>query len=134
MSRDAPFTSLSAYQGARVAAHESTLTADTLAALGAQIAPSTGGQFDLSGDDAVENHPAAMWGNQFQSTWRHLTANVNLWPRPLVLMANPERVQLPGAQPAGRAHRRRPRHSSTTRCGSRPTATPRRWPSSARPE
>ena len=88
-SRDAAFTGLSAYQGASVAAAESTLITDALAALGAQTALYAASQSDFSGDDAIENHPAAVWGNGFQSTWRHLTANVNLWPRPLVIMANP---------------------------------------------
>jgi TRAP-type C4-dicarboxylate transport system substrate-binding protein len=90
MSREAPFTSLSAYQGAEIAAQESMLTADVFAALGAHVTPLAGGQFDLTGVDAVLNTPASVWGNQFQSTWRHLTANLNFWPTPLVIMANPE--------------------------------------------
>lgn len=88
-SRDAAFTGLPAYQGARVAAFESTLITDTLAALGAQIALTAAGQSDFSAVDAIENPAPSVWGNQRQSTWRHMTANVNLWPRPLVIMANP---------------------------------------------
>lgn len=89
MSRDTPFTSLAAYQGARVAAAESTLATDVFAALGAQVTPVTGGQVDLSDVDAFENLPESVWGNGFQSTWRHLTGNVNFGPRPWVFMANP---------------------------------------------
>lgn len=89
MSRDAAFTDPSAYKGARVAAFESTLSAEVFAALGARVTPMFGGQMDLSGVNAAENHPASVWGNQFQSTWRHLTGNVNFWPRPLVIIANP---------------------------------------------
>ena len=51
----------------------------------------SGGQFDLTGVDAALNNPrASIWGNQFQSTWRHLTANVNFWPTPQVIVANPD--------------------------------------------
>ena len=108
MSREVPFTVLSAFRGAHLAAPESRLISDTVAALGALTVPSTGGQFQSS-DDAVEIFPAAIWGNQSHSTWRHMTANVNLWPRPWVLMANPEvfnslapsqRDALTGAAPA----------------------------------
>ncbi|HEY5882090.1 MAG TPA: TRAP transporter substrate-binding protein DctP [Nakamurella sp.] len=88
MSRDTPFTSLSAYQGARINAAESKLAADVFAALGAQATTLPGG--DLSGVDGFENLPASVWGNQFQSTWRHLTGNVNFGPRPWVFMANPD--------------------------------------------
>ena len=89
MSREAPFTSLAAYQGVRVPAVKSMLTADTFAALGAQVVPLAGGLYDLTGADAVESDATSMWDGQRQSIWRHMTANVNLWPRPWVLMANP---------------------------------------------
>ena len=110
------------------------LTLTTLAALGAQIAPSAAGQFDFSGDDAIENTPGLGVGQ----------------PVP-VDVAAPHRQREPLARdrwsswptptcstPWRRASRTRspapPPPLSTTPFARRPTATPRRWPSSARPE
>lgn len=89
MSRKSAFTSASAYDGATIAAIESALTQETIAALGGTMAPLAGGPFELGKADAVLYNAGAMWGTQRQTVWHHFTANVNLWPRPLVIIANP---------------------------------------------
>lgn len=43
-----------------------------------------------AGLDGIETHVAAIPGNHYHRTWRHLTGNVVLWPRPLVLFAGPD--------------------------------------------
>jgi TRAP-type transport system periplasmic protein len=77
------------YAGATIALARSQVGARTLEALGARGAwlPATG---SIEGYDGVEQQIASIAGNHYDATASHLTANVVLWPRPLVLFANPE--------------------------------------------
>ena len=45
----------------------------------------------LDGLEALEYHLAAIFGNNYQEAASHVTANLNMWPRPLVLFMNAER-------------------------------------------
>jgi TRAP-type C4-dicarboxylate transport system substrate-binding protein len=77
------------YAGATIAFGRSQVGARTLAALGARgaVLPATG---SIAGYDGVEQQIDSIAGNGYDSTASHLTANVALWPRPLVLIANPD--------------------------------------------
>ena len=44
----------------------------------------------IEGYDGVEQQIAAIAGNGYDQIASHLTANVALWPRPVVLFANPK--------------------------------------------
>lgn len=61
----------------------------TLRALGAEprAVPSSA---KLTGLDAYEQQLGSIAGNNYQSTAKYVTANLNLWPRPLVLVMNPK--------------------------------------------
>jgi len=48
-------------------------------------------QTALDGLDALESQLSSIFGNNYQETASHVTANLNMWPRPLVLIMNAER-------------------------------------------
>jgi TRAP-type C4-dicarboxylate transport system substrate-binding protein len=77
------------YAGATIAFGRSQVAARTLAALGARgaVLPATG---SIEGYDGVEQQIPSIDGNRYDLVASHLTANVALWPRPLVLFANPK--------------------------------------------
>ena len=75
------------YVGKTVAFQRSEIAERTLRALGARGAETApGGQIDPY--DGVEQPVAAIDGNEYDKIGRYLTANVNLWPRPIVLFMN----------------------------------------------
>lgn len=78
------------YAGLRVGVGESRVTDATMRALGATpVAWLTGnGSVIPSGLDAIEQQISIIQGNQYDQVGKYLTANVSLWPRPLVLFAN----------------------------------------------
>jgi TRAP-type C4-dicarboxylate transport system substrate-binding protein len=77
------------YAGKRLASTRSEVAQQTLRALGARGAPiPAGGPID--GFDGVESHAIAIDGNEYDKIAPYLTANVTLWPRPVVLFMNPE--------------------------------------------
>jgi TRAP-type C4-dicarboxylate transport system substrate-binding protein len=43
---------------------------------------------DISTVDGYEQQLASIWGNHYEQEAEFVTANVNLWPRPLVIVAN----------------------------------------------
>lgn len=64
------------------------MTLDTLKALGAaEVAPGVEG-VALEGLDGLVAQVGAVVGNNYQGQARSFTTNLNLWPRPLVLVAN----------------------------------------------
>jgi TRAP-type C4-dicarboxylate transport system substrate-binding protein len=85
----APLVRPQDYEGETIALARSQVGARTLQALGARTAslPATG---SIQGYDGVEQQIASIAGNRYDSIASHLTANVALWPRPLVLFANPQ--------------------------------------------
>ena len=68
---------------------ENELSVGTFQALGATLEalPAGGALDDL---DATEQHLAAIWGNRYDKGAKYVGANVNLWPRPLVIFAGKE--------------------------------------------
>lgn len=77
------------YAGTTIAFQGSGVTRQTLRALGARGAqiPSAG---RIDAYDGVEQQMSSIEGNHYDEEARYLTANVNLWPRPLVVFANPK--------------------------------------------
>lgn len=75
------------YAGLRIGVQQSLVADATMRALGATPVwyPVTG---PIGGFDAAESHVSAIQGNQYDKVGKYLTANVNLWPRSLVLFAN----------------------------------------------
>src|SRR5215831_21395132 len=75
------------YAGLKIGAQQSLVADATMNALGATpvrfpvAAP-------ITGFGAAEEHISAIQGNQYDKVGKYLTANVNLWPRPLVVFAN----------------------------------------------
>lgn len=83
----APLVRPADYRGRTIALQRSRVGAMALRALGAQ-------PVNLSRGDSIEHFAGAeqqissIAGNQYDRVAPYLTANVNLWPRPLVLIAN----------------------------------------------
>jgi TRAP-type transport system periplasmic protein len=82
-----PLLKPSDYAGLRFGVQQSQGAAATMRALGATPVwfPATQ---SITGLDAIEAYISAIQGNQFDKAGKYLTANLNLWPRPLVLFAN----------------------------------------------
>jgi hypothetical protein len=81
-----PFLSPSDFDGQVIGGAENELSVRTYQALGATLeALPAGGP--LEGLDATEQHLGAGWGNRYNENAKYLGANVNLWPRPLVIFA-----------------------------------------------
>ena len=77
------------YEGTKLALQESEVAEQAMRALGARgVRIASGGEID--GYDGVEQQLAAIDGNEYDKVGKYLTANVNLWPRPIVLFMNPD--------------------------------------------
>jgi TRAP-type C4-dicarboxylate transport system substrate-binding protein len=72
------------YAGKRLALSRSQVGAQALRTLGArgEEIPAMGG---IEGTDGIEQQITSIDGNSYDRVGRYLTANVNLWPRPLVI-------------------------------------------------
>ncbi len=72
-----------------VGLQDSAVADMTLRALGAtpRAVPSSA---ELDGLDAYEQQLGSIFGNQYDSSAGHVTANLNLWPRPLVIVIDQE--------------------------------------------
>src|SRR5215468_3925877 len=75
------------YAGLKIGVQQSLVADATMRALGATPVwfPVAG---PITGFGAAEEHISAIQGNQYDRAGAYLTANVNLWPRPLVVFAN----------------------------------------------
>jgi TRAP-type C4-dicarboxylate transport system substrate-binding protein len=75
------------YAGLRIGVQQSLVANATMRALGATPVwfPAQG---PITGFGGIEQQISAIAGNQYDKAGKYLTANVNLWPRPLVLFAN----------------------------------------------
>ncbi|HET8821159.1 MAG TPA: TRAP transporter substrate-binding protein DctP [Thermoleophilaceae bacterium] len=75
------------YEGRTVAFQRSRVARQTLEALGANAAeiPSAGA---IDTYDGVEQQVSSIAGNAYDQVASYLAANVNLWPRPVVLFMN----------------------------------------------
>jgi TRAP-type C4-dicarboxylate transport system substrate-binding protein len=83
-----PFVKPADFRGTDVGMQDSAVAKATFAALGATSTPLPSGAHDLTHVDAYEQQLSSIWGNQYESVARYLTANVDLWPRPLVVLVN----------------------------------------------
>jgi TRAP-type C4-dicarboxylate transport system substrate-binding protein len=83
----APFTEPADFRGRAVAITRSAVASATLRALGARgVEIPSGG--DIAGLDGVESQVDSIQGNGYDGNAKYLAADVNLWPRPLVLFAS----------------------------------------------
>ena len=76
------------YLKARIAISPSAVADRSLRALGAVPVESGFEGASLSGDDGIEQQVTSISGNNYDGVVTTITANVNLWPRPLVAVAN----------------------------------------------
>jgi TRAP-type C4-dicarboxylate transport system substrate-binding protein len=84
-----PFLRPSDFDGQVIGGAENELSLLTFRALGARLeALPAGGSLD--GLDGTEQHLEAIWGNRYNKNAKFVGANVNLWPRPLVIFAGNE--------------------------------------------
>jgi TRAP-type transport system periplasmic protein len=82
-----PLLRPSDYAGLRIGVQQSRVADATMRALGATPVwfPATRA---MTGLDGIEEQISSIQGYQYDKVGRYLTANVSLWPRPLVLFAN----------------------------------------------
>jgi len=82
-----PLLRPSDYAGLRIGVQQSRVADATMRALGATPVwfPATRA---MTGLDGIEQQISSIQGYQYDKVGRYLTANVSLWPRPLVLFAN----------------------------------------------
>jgi TRAP-type C4-dicarboxylate transport system substrate-binding protein len=93
-----PFLTPADFAGARIAAQDSALTQTTLHTLGGTPVPVPGG-VKLHGVDGYEQQLESIAGNRYDSIAKFTTANLNLWPRPLVIIiGKAARAKLTGTQ------------------------------------
>lgn len=76
------------YRGARIALSPSSLGSKVLTTLGAVPVSSSFEGASMTGFDGLEQQAESVAGNQYDVPGSTITANVNLSPRPLVLIAN----------------------------------------------
>jgi hypothetical protein len=84
-----PFREPKDFRGAVVGMQDSALTQATMEALGATTKAEPSGA-DLDGLDAYEQQLDSINGNGYVISARYVTGNLDLWPRPLVVIANPD--------------------------------------------
>jgi len=81
-----PFLRPSDFDGQVIGGAENELSVRTFRALGATLeALPVGGS--LKGLDGTEQHLEGIWSNRYNKNAKYVGANVNFWPRPLVIIA-----------------------------------------------
>jgi len=75
------------FAGVTIGVQQSLVADKTMRALGATSAwfPALGA---INGLDGIEQQISSIDGNRYDKVGKHVTANVNLWPRPLVLFTS----------------------------------------------
>jgi TRAP-type C4-dicarboxylate transport system substrate-binding protein len=84
-----PFRSPGDFRAAVVGVQESELSRKSLEVLGATTKAEPSGA-NLDGLDAYEQQLASINGNGYVSEAKYVTGNLDLWPRPLVIIGNPD--------------------------------------------
>jgi TRAP-type C4-dicarboxylate transport system substrate-binding protein len=82
-----PFLGPSDFAGQVIGGADNELTRMTFHALGAEVQGVPAGG-SLEGLDGLEQQLDSIWGNRYNKGTRAVTANLNLWPRPLVILAD----------------------------------------------
>jgi TRAP-type C4-dicarboxylate transport system substrate-binding protein len=87
-----PLAGADDFDGKVIGLQDSGVAEDALTSLGAtpQALPSSA---DLDGVDGYEQQLSSIVGNRYWDVAKYVTANVNLWPRPLVIIAGEEIFQ-----------------------------------------
>lgn len=81
-----PFLQPANFTGTRIGDQDSALTEQTIRLLGATAVPEPSGA-KLIGVDGYEQQLSSIEGNAYLQTGaKYLTANLNLWPRPIVVL------------------------------------------------
>ena len=80
-----PFVGPADFAGQVVGIQDSALAKQTFDALGATPEP-VPAEASLDGLDAYEQQLASIEGNSYDANAKYLASNVNLWPRPLVIV------------------------------------------------
>jgi TRAP-type C4-dicarboxylate transport system substrate-binding protein len=86
-----PLVTAEDFRGAVIGISPSTMAERSLRALGARPVGTTFEGADVSGYDGIDLQMTGVAGNQYDGTVRWMTTNVNLWPRPLVLVMSTQR-------------------------------------------
>ena len=89
---DHPFVSPTDFEDEVVGVTQSSVADQTMVALGATTLD-IGGGAPLVGVDALEQQFESIVGNSYTEVADYVTANINLWPRPLVIVINAERFE-----------------------------------------
>ena len=84
-----PFLSPEDFAGQAVGLQDSAVAEKTLVALGASPMP-VPAEAPLDGLDGYEQHLGSIAGNSYDANAEYVTSNVNLWPRPLVIVMGSE--------------------------------------------
>jgi TRAP-type C4-dicarboxylate transport system substrate-binding protein len=84
-----PFLRPGDFEGQVVGLQDSAVADASLSALGATPRAMPSGA-ELDGLDAYEQQLGAIWGNRYYKSADYVGANVNLWPRPLVIVMGEE--------------------------------------------
>ena len=86
-----PFRAAADFRGTVVGIQDSLLTQHALEALGATTKAEPSGA-SLDGLDAYEQQLASINGNGYVAKAKYVTGNLNLWPRPLAIVGNLEKL------------------------------------------
>jgi TRAP-type C4-dicarboxylate transport system substrate-binding protein len=84
-----PFIRPGDFAGQVAGLQDSAVAAETMRALGATPRAVPSGA-KLDGLDAYEQQLGAIWGNRYNKGAKYVSANVNFWPRPLVIVIDKE--------------------------------------------
>ena len=76
------------YRGLTIGTQQSRVAEDTLRALGASPVRIPADTLRFKGVDGFEQRAYVLYGDRLTVPGSHVTANVNLWPRPLVIFAH----------------------------------------------
>jgi TRAP-type transport system periplasmic protein len=86
LGKDHSFVATDDFAGTVIGLQASGVAEQTFTALGATPTRLASGA-DISEVDGYEQQLASIWGNHYELEADFITANLNLWPRPLVLVA-----------------------------------------------
>ena len=75
------------YRGLEIGTQQSRVADATMRALGARPVRVPADTLGLKGVDGLEQRVFVLYGDRLATPGSHVTANVNLWPRPLVIFA-----------------------------------------------
>jgi TRAP-type C4-dicarboxylate transport system substrate-binding protein len=87
LGKTRPYVTPDDFAGGVIGIQASELHAEVFETLGATVELMPTGA-DISGVEGYAQQLGSIWGNDYQFVADYVTANINLWPRPLVLFAN----------------------------------------------